>query len=170
MDALQFTFRHNSWATRRLIEACRGLTPEQLEATTPGAMGSVLQTLDHIVNADGLRFPTLLTGTPPPWGWQRGEVADLDTLAARAEQVERFWIDYLEAPVDADRQVRVEFGGQSFDVAAGVILAQAVHHANIHREQVCTILTVLGVEPPDLSGWGHGGATGHVVEASRTAG
>lgn len=166
MDGLQFTFRHNSWATRRLIEACRALAPEQLEATTPGAMGSVLETLNHILNAEGLRFQTLLSGTSP---WERGRVADLDTLAARAEQVERFWTDYLAAPIDADRPVRVEFQGQAYEVATGVILAQAVHHGNIHREQVCTILTVLGIEPPDLSGWGYGGAEGHVVESSPIA-
>jgi len=167
MNGLQFTFRHNSWANRRLVEACRNLTPEQLDATTPGAMGSVLQTLNHIVNAEGLRFQPLLTGSQAPWN--RGELADLDTLAARAEQIERFWTDLLAAPVDAERPVRVEFQGQAYDVAAGVILAQAVHHANIHREQVCTILTVLGIEPPDLSGWGFGGADGHAVEATRTA-
>jgi uncharacterized damage-inducible protein DinB len=166
MDGLQFTFRHNSWATRRLIDACRNLTPDQLNATTTGAMGSVLLTLNHIVNAEGLRFQTLLGGAPP---WQRGDPADLDTLAARAEMVERFWADYLASPVDAERPVSVEFQGQAYDVATGVILAQAVHHSNIHREQVCTILTVLGVEPPDLSGWGWGGADGHVAESPRTA-
>ena len=165
MDGLQFTFRHNCWATRRLIEACRNLTPEQLDATTPGAMGSVLQTLNHILNAEGLRFLTLLSGTQP---WERGQLADVDTLATRAEQVERIWTDYLAAPVDADRPVRVEFQGKPYDVAAGVILAQTVHHSNIHREQVCTILTVLGIEPPDLSGWGYGAASGHTAEASRT--
>jgi len=167
MDGLQFTFRHNSWATRRLIEACRALTPEQLDATTPGAMGSVLQTLNHLVDGEGLRFQTLLTGTPPPW--ERGEVAGLDTLAARAEHNERWWDDYLAAPVDAELPVRVEFQSQVYDVATGVILAQTVHHSNIHREQVCTILTVLGIQPPDLSGWGYGGAEGHVAEAPQTA-
>jgi uncharacterized damage-inducible protein DinB len=166
MDGLQFTFRHNSWANRRLVEACRSLTPEQLDATTPGAMGSVLQTLNHVLNSEGFRFQGLLTGSQQPW--DRGELADLDTLAARAEQVERFWIDYLATPVDAHRPVRVDFQGQAYDVAAGVILAQAVHHSNIHREQICTILTVLGIEPPDLSGWSYGAAEGH-VEVSRTA-
>ena len=168
MDGLQFTFRHNSWATGRLIEACRSLTPEQLEATTTGAMGSVLQTLNHIVNSEGLRFATLLTGAPPPW--ERGEVAGVDVLGERAQHNERFWADYLAAPVDAGLPITVDFQGRSYDVATGVILAQTVHHSNIHREQVCTILTVLGIEPPDLSGWGFGGAEGHVVESTPTAG
>src|SRR5215472_17038786 len=112
MDGLQYTFQHSSWATRRLIDACRSLTPEQIEATTPGAMGSVLQTLNHVVNSEWFRFRTLLAGTAPG-EWRRREVADLDTLAARAEQTESFWADHLAAPVDAEHPVRVEFQGQA---------------------------------------------------------
>jgi uncharacterized damage-inducible protein DinB len=169
MDGLQYAFRHNSWATRQLIEACRDLTPEQLAATTPGAMGSVLQTLQHLVDTEAHRLGTLLTGRSPSWERRPDETPDLDTLAARAEENERFWIDYLATPVDADQPVRVGYGGKMWDVTAGPILAQVVHHGSAHREQVCTILTVLGVEPPDLSGWGYAGAKGHIAEASRTA-
>ena len=169
MDGLQYAFLHNSWATRRLIEACRNLTPEQLEATTPGAVGGVRETLKHIIDTEGHRLRMLLTGTSPSWERRRDESPDLDTLAVRAEENERFWIDYLGTAVDAERPVRVGYEGKTWDVTAGPILAQVVHHGSAHREQVCTILTVLGVEPPDLSGWGYAGANGHIVEASPAA-
>src|SRR5215472_13715316 len=141
MDGLSYACQHNSWATRRLIEACRSLTPEQLEATTPGAMGSVLGTLKHLIDADGHRFATLLTGAPAAWERKDGETPDLDALAARAEQNERLWSDYLATAIDADRPIEVDFQGRTYEVTAGVILAQLVHHGNSHREQVCTILT-----------------------------
>ena len=156
---------HNSWATRRLIEVCGGLTPEQLEATTAGAAGSVLVTLKHVIDGEGIRFRKLLTGTVPDWDWSRDRTPGLETLAAWAEDNERFWIEYLASPVDAERPVEVDWAGGTYSVTTGVILAQVIHHGNAHREQVCTILTVLGVEPPDLSGWGYGGAHGHIVEA-----
>ena len=168
MDGLQHAFRHNSWATRHLIEACHGLTPEQLEATTPGAMGSVLRTLQHVVDAEGHRLRELLTGTSASWEWRPDETPDLDELAARAEENERFWAGYLADAVDADRPVHVVFQGRPYDVSAGVILTQVLHHGNAHREQICTILTVLGVEPPDLSGWSYGGAYGLIAESAGT--
>ncbi len=36
---------------------------------------------------------------------------------------------------------------------SGLILTQAINHATEHRAQIMTILTQLGIEPPDLSGW-----------------
>jgi hypothetical protein len=44
-----------------------------------------------------------------------------------------------------------------------VQILQAVRHRHEHQEQICSALTALGLEPPDLSGlaWGH--ATGDVT-------
>jgi uncharacterized damage-inducible protein DinB len=36
---------------------------------------------------------------------------------------------------------------------AGILIAQALNHANHHREQVCAILTGFGIEPPDIQAW-----------------
>jgi uncharacterized damage-inducible protein DinB len=51
-NPLAAPLRHNAWATRQLLEACQGLTPEQLRATVPGTFGTVLATLQHIVAAE----------------------------------------------------------------------------------------------------------------------
>ena len=55
----------------------------------------------------------------------------------------------------------------ALEVRAGVIAAQALHHGNAHREQVCVILTGQGVEPPDIQAWAYAWATGRIWE--RTA-
>jgi uncharacterized damage-inducible protein DinB len=34
-----------------------------------------------------------------------------------------------------------------------LFLLQAVNHGTEHRSQVATILTQLGVEPPEMDGW-----------------
>ena len=44
--------RHDVWATDKLIEHCRQLTPEQLQFSVPGTYGTVLRTLQHIVSSD----------------------------------------------------------------------------------------------------------------------
>jgi hypothetical protein len=48
-------------------------------------------------------------------------------------------------------------------VKAGVLIAQALHHANVHREQVSAVLTSLDLAPPDISGWAYGRATGGIT-------
>jgi len=45
-----------------------------------------------------------------------------------------------------------------------VPIAQALHHGNVHREQICSVLTTLGLEPPDLQVWAYAEATGHARE------
>ena len=35
----------------------------------------------------------------------------------------------------------------------GIRLAQALHHGTDHRSQICTALTTLGVEPPEIDVW-----------------
>jgi uncharacterized damage-inducible protein DinB len=39
------------------------------------------------------------------------------------------------------------------------VLAQALHHGTDHRSQICTILTTLDVEPPELGLWDYAEAT-----------
>ena len=45
-------FEHHAWATRRLLDTCLALTPEQLATTVPGTFGSIVQTMRHLVSAD----------------------------------------------------------------------------------------------------------------------
>jgi uncharacterized damage-inducible protein DinB len=166
MDGLRYSLLHNSWATRQVIETCRRLTPEQMDATTAGAFGTLRETLEHIVKGEGLRLRALLAGAPPDWAAQPGETPDLDTLAAWAADNERFWEALSASPVDTDREVEVDFRGQRYRVPAGVLLAQVVHHGSAHRDQLCAIMTALGIEPPEVSAWGYGGANGLIVERS----
>jgi uncharacterized damage-inducible protein DinB len=44
----------------------------------------------------------------------------------------------------------------------GIFLAQAINHANHHREQVCAILTGLGIQPPDIQAWAYAWSTGRI--------
>jgi uncharacterized damage-inducible protein DinB len=44
-----------------------------------------------------------------------------------------------------------------------LFLLQAVNHGTEHRSQVATILTQLGVEPPNMDGWTYIEASGQFV-------
>jgi len=162
--ALLDAFRHNAWATKELLGFCRSLPEEQLTSSTTGTYGGILATFNHLVLADGgyLRAPT---GTAPAWALDGVETGDLDQLEARAEETAQLWERFLSEPVDSERELLLDEG--TYEARAGVIVAQALHHANAHREQICAILTSLGMQPPDVQVWAYAEATGRGWE--RTA-
>ena len=44
-------------------------------------------------------------------------------------------------------------------VEAWVLIVQAINHATEHREQIKSMLTALGVTPPNIDGWDYGEVT-----------
>lgn len=162
-EALLEAFRHNAWATKQLLAFCRGLSEEQLTSSGTGTFGGILATFNHLVLSDA-RYLLRLAGSAPAWVG-RNERADLDQLKARVEETEQLWEQLLSKPVDAERVIIVDQGANQ--VRAGVFVAQALHHGNAHREQICAILTGLGIQPPDVQAWEYAWATGRLWE--RTA-
>src|SRR5690349_17428973 len=58
-------FGHHTWATLTLLDACAGLTDEQLGTTVPGTFGSIIGTLRHTVAADAGYLELLAPGEVP---------------------------------------------------------------------------------------------------------
>lgn len=163
-EVLVEAFRHNAWATKTLIASCRKLTPEQLNATTQGTYGSVLETLNHIVASDAGYLPRAKV-TRPAWAGDDRDIAGLEVLAARVDETTPLWEAYLQDPLPARHKLLLDEG--AYEADASVPIVQALHHGNVHREQVCAILTSLGVGPPDLQVWAFAEATGRARELSR---
>jgi uncharacterized damage-inducible protein DinB len=160
MDA---SFAHHVWATRRLIDACLPLTPEQLETTVPGTYGSILQTQRHLVGSDSW-YLFDITGDP---NRRIDEHAmDLQELRAAITADGAAWSRFLAQELDPDSVITEvdESDGFERDATIGIRLAQALHHGTDHRSQICTALTTLGVEPPSIDVWDFGNAEGGVVE------
>jgi uncharacterized damage-inducible protein DinB len=161
-------FRFNGWATKHLIAACRDLPDERLTAPASASYGSILETFNHIVRSDA-SYLRRLAGGGPDWVDNR-DLVDLDELARRVDQTHELWARLLAEPIDAERVFIVDDG--AYAVRAGVIAAQALHHGNAHREQICAILTGFGLEPPDVQPWEYSWATGRIwerTEAERAA-
>ena len=143
-------FRQNEWANLAMIRLCQSLTDEQLDATAVGTYGSIRNTLQHIVAAEaGYAFrlgatPTRGLKGDNPWpGFDtlvQLVAANTQALATAARNV-------------TDTPIRVGSDDKPYDVEPAVILVQAFNHSTEHRSQICTILTTLGIEAPELSGW-----------------
>lgn len=151
---------HNMWANRTLIEFCSGLDHEQLEWTAPGAFADIRATLEHLVDSEVAYF-RLMTGIEvAPIG---GVSADLTLEQIRdwIVSLDVHWESFVQSTTDADQRIVATSSdsGRRFTFTHGVVLAQVFNHANVHREQVCNILTVHGIEPPEIDAWKYAFAT-----------
>jgi uncharacterized damage-inducible protein DinB len=161
-DLLLDAFRHDTWATARLLQSARSLTRDQLAATVPGTYGSVLATLHHLILSEGF-YCYALTEGKPGFDWDISAQPALDELERRSRDVGQFWERYLSHPIDPERVVaRRGRDGTRDEASTGVVLAQVLSHGSVHREQVSAVLTSLGIAPPEVDAWAYGIAAGRV--------
>lgn len=158
MDPLREMFRHHAWATLTLIDRCMGLPAEPLHEAVPGTYGSILDTLVHLVGADQ-RYLERLTGEPSESPLREGEAPTLADLRLRFEAQVRRWEALLDRVADLDVTLPARESWPETPHAQNLLLLQAIHHGNDHRTHVCTALSVLGQEPPDIDGWSYWEAT-----------
>ena len=156
-------FGHNAWATLKLIDVCAGLSPEQLEMTAAGTFGSVIGTLRHLVAADS-GYLSLFRPDEVALIDDEAEAAlSLDDMRRIIETNGAIWADFLGTDLDADGDwVRHRPDGTDSHAPLGLRLAQVLHHGTDHRSQICTILTTLGIEPPEIDTWAFGREQGRV--------
>ena len=161
-------FRHHAWANKQLLATCRGLPHEQLmlPGTAAGTDRGILAILNHIVRSD--RGYASRRGERPDWVENEEDTADLDELERRADENAEVWERFLSQPLDATKLILLDQG--AYEAEQSVLLVQALHHGNAHREQICAVLTGLGIEPPDIQAWAYAEATGHARERSPTTG
>jgi uncharacterized damage-inducible protein DinB len=164
MTAMLALFRHKTWATLRLIEHCKGLEDEHLDATIPGTYGTIRETLRHIVDAEEGYFLIL---TRAPFKTREAAAAYVDPdplpggpvpLDVLAERIRRLGPRWEELAADADLAGREVTSTDGWRWPGGVILAQTILHAGDHRTQIMSILGARGLElpgPNDLDAWGY---------------
>lgn len=167
-DTLTTLFSHHLWANVRLLERCAALTSEQLDTRMAGAYGSIRDTLQHIVTSEQSYFSRISTGQRR----SRPEDAPPLTLAEMLESARATGSGLIEwaSKVQAGDTVRIDWDGTPRDVPKTILLTQAINHATEHRAQVMTIMTQLGIQPPESDGWTYFDERGiHKAEETPTA-
>lgn len=160
---LSDAFGHHTWATRELIDACIALTPEQLQTPVIGTYGTIIETLQHIVQSDSwyLSFFSGKGHMLPDEVLETMGLAELRIAMARNAEA---WTHLLTTELDPDAVVIERGEGWELHSPMGIRLAQVVHHGTDHRSQVCTCLTSLGLTPPEIDVWAYGRASGRERE------
>ncbi|HEY7131526.1 MAG TPA: DinB family protein [Candidatus Limnocylindrales bacterium] len=150
-SVLADAFDHHVWATLVVLDQLAPLSEEQLATPVPGTYGTMIETARHLVGADRWYLFTLTNGAV-----DEIEEGSMDVAALRAamEPDAAHWQAYLAADPDPDEMFTLHRDdGTKSHATIGVRLAQAIHHGTDHRSQLCTGLTALGIEPPEIDAW-----------------
>ncbi len=160
-------FEHHVWATLVVIDVCAALPAEQLATNAPGTYGPILDTLRHLVGADVSYLVPLTDSQVEP---VQEETMDIAAMRAVMEANGSRWASVISGDLDAERVVvrHRDDGSDSF-APLGVRLAQALHHGTDHRSQICTALTSLGVQPPEIDVWDYASEQGRLSETEPTS-
>jgi uncharacterized damage-inducible protein DinB len=149
-------FAYNRWADRRILDACRKLTPEQYATEPVPGWSSIRSSLVHIaIVIDGwVRGVTGETVNVVPTEEEMPEVDDIERLLDRAFQNFNSLLPLL-TPERLATPMTLRKGTRSVDLPPWVVLRHVVNHSSYHRGQVASKLRMLGVDPPatDLSLW-----------------
>jgi uncharacterized damage-inducible protein DinB len=160
-NILEKLFEHNNWANLRIIKACSALSDEQLDAEPQSAtIGSIRHALLHLVSS------------------QRGYLSLL-TLPVEARPNAPLAFDELQesARISGEGLLTLARDGSSipktrlqtrdgFYVEPWVVMVQIINHATEHREQIKSMLSALGVTPPNIDGWDYGEVTNALIPIS----
>jgi uncharacterized damage-inducible protein DinB len=165
---LEDAFGHHVWATLRVIDACVSLPQHQLERSIPGTFGSIFHTTRHIVGSDAW-YLFVITGGRVPMVDE--ESMDLHELRGVMDRNGAAWSSVLAERPDPDTDIVAHRSdGTEGHAPAGIRLAQALHHGTDHRSQICTGLSALGAEPPDIDVWAFGHERGRVFDGQPSGG
>jgi uncharacterized damage-inducible protein DinB len=166
-SVLTALFHPNTWANLKLLDYCERLSDEQLEATATGTYGSIRDTLLHIVGAEVSyvqRVNGKLPCEPPPRDQFPGFAMLKDAARWTGEELPQ-----LALAARADTIVHQRRPGFNANYKLASLMVQAINHSTEHRTQVSTILTQLGLEPPDMTGWQYMEEMGEIEDISTEA-
>ncbi len=158
-------FEHNNWANLQIIQACSGLSDDQLDAEPRSATkGSIRATLLHLVRSQQgyLRQLTLpLEARVDPVSVEFADVAQVARASGQA---------LIALTQDPSKIVQTRIQTRDgYWVEPWVLMVQIINHATEHREQIKSMLSALGLANPEVDGWTYGEVTGALVPISTSS-
>jgi uncharacterized damage-inducible protein DinB len=146
---LETLYDYGYWADRKLFEVISRIPPEQFTQSVGGALGSIRNTLVHIMSAE--------------WGWlercggpKRGpklNANDYPTVESVREtwnNIEQYTRKFLSELNDGDIGRNAEYlndKGEKRAMPLGELMQHAANHGTHHRGQVAMILRLLDHTP-----------------------
>ena len=145
-------YKHHLWANLSLLDACEQLPDEGLDAGATGTYGAIRGTLVHLFAAEGRYLAAMAGRGEAPGALKEGTFPGIAELKEHA-RISGAELIGLAEKVTSNEIIKVERGGQRYEIPISIFFAQAINHGTEHRAHVCTALTQQGVEPPNLDVW-----------------
>ena len=159
---LEKLFEHNNWANLQIIKACSALSDEQLDAEPQSVTkGTIRGTLVHLVSSQQSYLRTLTRPLEERLHPPTVDFTELEESASRSGAGLLALARGEQKPLESRLRTRDEHY-----VEPWVVMVQVINHATEHREQIKSMLTALGVTPPEIDGWDYGFATNALVPIS----
>ena len=144
-------FAHNLWANEKLLDFCERLSDEQLDSTAIGCFGSIRDTLVHIIGAE-VGYVERVNGNTPAVTLSDQHFPGFAALKEAARWAGDELLT-LALAAREDTNVRQRPPRHVYQYRLASLIVQSLTHSTEHRMQISAIITQLGLEPPDLSGW-----------------
>ena len=161
-DFLVKIFEHNNWANEMIINACMALTDEQLDAEPHSVtMGTIRRTLEHLVHSQAGYLALLTLPLEQRTNSTAQQLSELLESARNSGEGLLALAHGEQTPFAAQLTMRDQYHSEPW-----VVMLQIINHATEHREQIKSMLSALGVTPPDIDGWDYGFATNTLVPIS----
>jgi uncharacterized damage-inducible protein DinB len=152
MEAIQILRRlhqYRAWSNRQLLDACRSLSREQLDADFDIGQGSVWKSLVHLLAADSLWIDAF-EGRPDSPVPCEADFKDLEALANRWADIDNRWLNALGRLEGSDLErpvLRADLRNRCLSLDAVDAHLQVCTHAAYTAAQVVNMLRRLGVNP-----------------------
>jgi uncharacterized damage-inducible protein DinB len=153
---LSSDIRYSAWANQRLLDACSGLSDDEIARDLGISHSSILSTLRHIHDGERVWLDCLRT-TPEmgPWVLPQGTPPEPSLDALRRSWPElssgyRQWLEGVsEAVLEEELRVRLP-GAKEPSLARWKILRHELEHSTLHRGQIVGMIRMLGHAPPAI--------------------
>ena len=156
-------FEHNNWANNKLIKACYALSDDQLDAEPQSVTkGTIRRTVVHLVSSQYSYLRTLTLPVEERRDALTVDFAELRESATKSGEGLLALVRGEQKPFTTPLQTR-----DGYYVEPWVLMVQIINHATEHREQINSMMSTLGITPPDLDGWSYGEATRALVLISK---
>jgi len=150
-DTLRNHLEYTTWASKRLLDAVAGLSPEQLTRDFQTADRSIVGTLAHIYAGDRVWLARVTNATPSSFISDADR--DLSVLKCEWPALLDRWRQWAAPFADQDILAPVSYKdlkGNAYSQPVWQIVLHVVNHGTHHRGQVAGFLRAMGQTPPPL--------------------